>query len=119
MPRTSSGRAVALLVVLGLVLATAPTLAAGFTLCGVSGCSGAGFGVATDPGTTRVLLVVAGLVAGLPLAAYAVARRNGRLGACAAALAVVTTLLAGLAIGSDLRGCPRGVDPEACGSAAP
>lgn len=113
MPRTFSGRAVTLLVVLGVVLAAAPTLAAGFTLCGVSGCTGGGFGVSTDPGTTRVLLLVAGVVAALPLAIYALVRRSGRLGACAAALAVVATLLAGAVIGSDLRGCPRGVD--ACG----
>ena len=112
MSRTSSGRAVSLL---GVVLAVAPTLAAGFTLCGVSGCSGGGFGVATDPGTTRVMLVVAGLVAALPLGIYALVRRSGRLGAYAAALAVVTTLHAGAVIGSDLRGCPRDVDDAACG----
>ena len=109
-----SGRTVALLVVLGVVLAVAPTLAAGFTLCGVSGCSGAGFGRSTDPGTTRVLLVVAGLTAALPLATYAVLRRSGRLGAYALGLAVATTLVAGLSIGSDLRGCPRGLDASTC-----
>ena len=115
MSRTSSGRAVALLVVLGVVLAVAPTLAAGFTLCGVSGCSGGGFGVATDPGTTRAMLVVAGLVAAMPLATYALLRRSGLLAGAALVLAVVTTLLAGAVIGSDLRGCPRDVDDAACG----
>ncbi|CAM3922624.1 hypothetical protein [Nocardioides zeicaulis] len=114
MPRTSSGRAVALLVVLGVVLAAAPTLAAGFTLCGVSGCTGGGFGVSTDPGTTRALLVVAGVVAALPLATYAWLRRSGKLAACAGALAVVVMLLAGALIGSDVRGCPSSVDDATC-----
>lgn len=111
-----SGRTVALLVVLGVVLAVAPALAAGFTLCGVSGCSGAGFGVSADPGSTRVLLVVAGLVAALPLAGYALRHRSGRLAAYALALAVATTLVSGLLIGADLRGCPRGVDSATCGA---
>lgn len=114
MPRTSSGRAVVLLVVLGLVLAALPTLAAWFTLCGVSGCTGGGFGRATDPGTTRVLLLVAGAVSALPLAAYALRTRERRLGLGALALAVIVTLLATALIGSDWRGCPRGIDAQTC-----
>jgi hypothetical protein len=109
-----SGRVVTALVVLGLVLAAGPALAAGFSICGVSGCSGGGFGRATDPGTTRLLLLATGVVAALPLAIFALVRRSGRLGAYALALAVVATLLAGLVIGSDLRGCPRNVSYETC-----
>jgi hypothetical protein len=45
---------------------------------------------------------------------YALVRRSARLGAYALVLAVVTTLLAGLVIGSDLRGCPRNVSYETC-----
>jgi hypothetical protein len=114
MRRTSSGRTVALLVVLGLVLAIAPTLAAGFTVCGVSGCSGGGFGRSTDPGTTRLLLVVAGVAAALPLAVLAVVRRRAALALAAVGLAVAGTLVAGLVVGADFRGCPRGVSVETC-----
>jgi hypothetical protein len=96
------------------VLAAGPALVAGFAICGVSGCTGGGFGRATDPGLTRLLLLAAGVVAALPLAVYALVRRSGRLGAYAFALAVVATLLTGLVIGSDLRGCPRNVSSETC-----
>ena len=113
-PRPVSAPLAVALVVLGLVLAAGPALAAGFALCGVSGCTGGGFGRATDPGLTLALLVVTGAVAALPLALYALARRSPRLGAYALALAVVATLLTGLVIGSDLRGCPRDVSYETC-----
>jgi hypothetical protein len=113
-PRPLSAPLAVALVVLGLVLAAGPALAAGFSLCGVSGCTGGGFGRATDPGLTRLLLLATGVVAALPLAIYALARRSGRLGAYALALAVVATLLTGLVIGSDLRGCPRTVSYETC-----
>ncbi|RYB93253.1 hypothetical protein EUA93_02115 [Nocardioides oleivorans] len=109
-----SGRVVALLVLLGLALAVVPTLAAGFVMCGVSGCTGGGFGVSTDPGLTRILLVVAGLTAALPLGAYAAAHRSGVLALSALGLAVVSTLVAGLVIGSDVAGCPRTLDSAAC-----
>lgn len=113
-PRPVSAPLAVALVVLGQVLAAGPALAAGFALCGVSGCTGGGFGRATDPGLTLALLVVTGAVAALPLALYALARRSPRLGAYALALAVVATLLTGLVIGSDLRGCPRDVSYETC-----
>lgn len=113
-PRPVSAPLAAALVVLGLVLAAGPALVAGFAICGVSGCTGGGFGRATDPGLTRLLLLATGVVAALPLAVYALVRRSGRLGAYALALAVVATLLTGLVIGSDLRGCPRNVSSETC-----
>ena len=112
--RPVSAPLAAALVVLGIVLAVGPALLAGFTICGVSGCSGGGFGRSTDPGLTRILLLATGIVAGLPLALYALARRSARLAACALALAVLATLLTGLVIGSDLRGCPRSVSTETC-----
>ncbi|GAB3027763.1 hypothetical protein GCM10011376_17020 [Nocardioides flavus (ex Wang et al. 2016)] len=114
MSRPVSVSLAAALVVLGVVLAVAPALAAGFTICGVSGCTGGAFGRATDPGLTLVLLLVTGVVAALPLAIYALTRRSPRLGAYALALAAVATLLTGLVIGSDLRGCPRDVSQETC-----
>lgn len=113
-PRPASAPLAAALVVLGLVLAAGPALGAGFSICGVSGCTGGGFGRATDPNLTRQLLLVTGVVAAFPLAVYAFVRRSARLGAYALALALLATLLAGLVIGSDLRGCPRNVSYETC-----
>ena len=109
-----SGRVVAARVVLGLLLAVVPTVAAGFVICGVSGCSGGGFGRSTDPSTTRLLLVAAGLVAAAPLALLALVRRSAALALAAVALGVVSTLAAGLVVGSDLRGCPRDVSTSTC-----
>jgi hypothetical protein len=115
MDRTAlSGRTVAMLVALGLLLAIVPTIAAGFMMCGVSGCSGGGFGRSTDPGATRLLLVSAGVVAALPVALHALVRRHAGLALASAGLAVLATLVAGLVVGSDLRGCPRDVDAATC-----
>jgi hypothetical protein len=109
-----SGRVAAVLVVLGLALAIAPAILSAITICGVSGCSGGGFGVSTDPDSTLVLLAVTGLAAALPLATYALVRRSGGLALGALALAVVASLVTGVVIGSDLRGCPRSVSTETC-----
>jgi hypothetical protein len=110
----ASGRVVTALVVLGLVLAIAPAVLSSLAICGVSGCTGGGFGRSTDPGLTRLLLLATGVVAAIPLGVYALVRRSARLGAYALALALVATLLTGLVIGSDLRGCPRTVSHETC-----
>jgi hypothetical protein len=113
-PRPVSARLAAALVVLGVVLAVGPGLLAGLTICGVSGCSGGGFGRATDPDLTRLLLLAAGVAAALPLACYALVRRSGALAAYALALAVLATIVTGVVVGSDLRGCPRGVSTGTC-----
>ncbi|MCF6378852.1 hypothetical protein L2K70_14650 [Nocardioides KLBMP 9356] len=113
-PRPVSTRLTVSLVVFGLVLAAAPALYASFAICGVSGCTGGGFGRSTDPGGTLVALAVTGVVAAAPLAIYAIVRRSGALGVGTLALAVLTTLVTGAVIGSDLRGCPRNVPHETC-----
>ncbi len=109
-----SGRVAAVLVVLGLVLAVAPAVMSTIAICGVSGCSGGGFGRSTDPNATLVMLTVTGLVAALPLAVYALVRRSGGLALCALALAVVASFVTGAVIGSDLRGCPRSISQDEC-----
>ena len=97
------------------MLAVGPALLAGFAICGVSGCTGGGFGRSTDPDLTRLLLLATGAVAGLPLALYALVRRSGRLAAYALGLAVLATLLTGFVIGSDLPRLPRATcRPETC-----
>lgn len=113
-PRPISAPFAAALVVLGLVLAVAPAFLAGFSICGISGCSGGGFGRSTDPGSTQLWLLVTGLVAAVPLAGYALVRRSGRLAVAALVLAVAAALLTGLVIGSDLRGCPRNIPHDTC-----
>ena len=109
-----SGRVATALVVLGVVLAIAPAFMSTIAICGVSGCSGGGFGRSTDPDATLVMLGLTGLVAALPLAVYALVRRSGGLAVCALALAVVATFVTGAVIGSDLRGCPRSIDRATC-----
>ena len=113
-PRPVSAPFAAALVVLGVVLALAPAFVAGFTICGISGCSGGGFGRSTDPGSTQLLLLATGLVAGTPLALYALVRRSARLAAWSLAVIVAAALGTGLVIGSDLRGCPRNVSHDTC-----
>lgn len=113
-PRPFSAPFAAALVVLGVVLAVGPAFIAGFTICGISGCSGGGFGRSTDPGSTQRWLLATGLVAGLPLTLYALVRRSARLAAWSLAVMAAGTLLTGVVIGSDLRGCPRDVPHDMC-----
>lgn len=102
------------LLLMGLVPAAIPVSVARFTMCGLWGCSGGGFGRATDPNTTLILLVAAGLVAAAPLATFALFRRHRRTAQLAAAVAIVVTIGSGLLIGADFRGCPRTVDIATC-----
>jgi hypothetical protein len=113
-PRPISAPFAAALVVLGLVLAVGPAFLASFAICGISGCSGGGFGRSTDPGLTQLLLLATGVAAALPLALYALVRRSARLALLALTFAVFATLLTGVVIGSNFRGCPRNVSHETC-----
>jgi hypothetical protein len=98
----------------GLVPAAVLAFIASFTICGISGCSGGGFGRSTDPNTTLALLVLAGLVAAAPLAIYALWGRDLRTALLASFVAVIVSVTAGWLIGSDFRGCPRNVDTATC-----
>ena len=68
----------------------------------------------TSPDQTLTALIVTGIVSGLPLGIYALARRSRRLAIFALALGVAMTSLTALIVGSDLRGCPREVSYETC-----
>jgi hypothetical protein len=98
----------------GLVPAAVLTFVASYTICGISGCSGGGFGRSTDPGTTLVLLISAGLVAAAPVAIYAVWRRSPITGLLAGLMAIIVSVVASWLIGSDFRGCPSNVDTATC-----
>jgi hypothetical protein len=107
-------RIVVALLVPGLVLAGVFTMIASFTICGVSGCSGGGFGRSTDPNTTLGLLVAAGILSAAPLASYALWLKSLRVALFAGLMAIVVSIAAGWLIGSDFRGCPRNVDHAIC-----
>jgi hypothetical protein len=102
------------LLMVGLMPASILVFIARFTICGISGCSGGGFGRSTDPDTTLTLLVCAGLVASAPMAIYALAHRSRKTALIAALAAILVSMAAGLIIGSDFRGCPRNVDTATC-----
>lgn len=102
------------LLMVGLMPASILVFIARFTICGISGCSGGGFGRSTDPNTTLTLLVCAGLVAAAPMAIYALAHRSRRIALIAALAAILVSMVASLIIGSDFRGCPRNVDTATC-----
>src|SRR4051794_160469 len=102
------------LFLVGLIPAAILGFIARFTICGISGCSGGGFGRSTDPNTTLTLLVCAGLVAAAPMALYALVHRSRRTAVLAALAAILVSVAAGLMIGSDFRGCPRNVDTATC-----
>ena len=102
------------LLAVGLAPAAVLAFIASFTICGISGCSGGGFGRATDPNSTLMLLACTGLVAAAPLALYALWRRRRSTALFAAAVAIAVSVGSGLLIGSDFRGCPRNVDAATC-----
>lgn len=83
-------------------------LVTGLVACGVSGCSGGGFGPAFAPRQAQVGLVLAG-VALVPLALVVLTGQPGRrrtLGA--AGLVVAGSVLAMLVLGLGPNGCPWG-----------
>jgi hypothetical protein len=97
-----------------LAAAVGLTLAAAFVMCGVSGCSGGGFGRVTDPPLTLTLIVAAGVALALPVLLYAVWRRRARLALAAVAAAALGAILVGLVIGADWNGCPRTISTATC-----
>jgi hypothetical protein len=105
---------VVLLSALCLAVAVGLALAAGFVVCGISGCSGGGFGRSTDPPLTLTLVVASGVALAAPLLLYAVWQRRARLAVAFVPAAVLAVLAVGLVVGSDWRGCPRGVSFETC-----
>lgn len=113
MRRSDAGLGIALLVP-GLVLAGILTFFASFWICGISGCSGGGFGRSTDPSGTLGLLVAAGILSAAPLAIYALWRKSLKLALFAGLLAIVVSITAGWLIGSDFGGCPRNIDHATC-----
>jgi hypothetical protein len=97
-----------------LAAAVALALVAAFSMCGISGCSGAGFGRSTDPPMTLGFIVAAGVALALPIGVYAAWRRRGRLALAVVPAALVGAVLVGLVIGADWNGCPRSISTATC-----
>lgn len=83
-------------------------LVTGFLACGISGCSGGGYGPSYSPTATQVALLVTGasLVPAALLVLDGVGRRQ-RV-ALAAVTAAAGTALAMSVVGVGLDGCPHG-----------
>ena len=107
-------KALGAVIAAGLILAFVLMSGAKFAMCGMFGCTGGGFGRVTDPATTRVFLVAAGIGAAAPLAWYAAWARNRWLALTAVIVAVLTPVMAGLLIGADIHGCPRHISAQTC-----
>jgi hypothetical protein len=105
---------VAVLSALCLTAAVALALVAAFVMCGISGCSGGGFGRSTDPPTTLALIVASGVALAMPIGVYAAWRRHGRLALAVVPAALVGAVLVGVVIGADWNGCPRGIPTATC-----
>jgi hypothetical protein len=87
---------------------------AGISICGISGCSGGGFGRSTDPSGTRALLGAAGASLAVPWLLYAAWVRRARVALSAVVAGIAGAMALGLVIGSDWRGCPRNISYETC-----
>lgn len=105
---------VVVLSALCVAAAVALALVAAFEMCGISGCSGGGFGRSTDPPATLGFIVASGVALALPIGVYAVWRRRGRLALAVVPAALVGAVLVGLLIGADWNGCPRSISTATC-----
>ena len=107
-----------LIVVLALVTVAVfvvVVLISGFVACGVSGCSGAGFGPAYAPVQAQVGLFLAGLCLA-PLAAVLMrGRRRAFQVAAVAAAVLVGSLLAMVVLRLGPNGCPWGYSQTTAG----
>lgn len=103
-------------VVLTLAACATSYVVTAFVACGISGCSGGGFGPSYDPRGAQIGVVVTGLTL-VPLALLLLPRRVRLGGAVATGLvgAVGAMLLLGLAP----NGCPLGLERAPEGSAGP
>lgn len=106
-----------LTVVVLTTLVTVPVFGAlvfatGFVACGISGCSGGGFGPAFAPRQAQVGLLLAGASL-VPLALVGLRRRRPwQRAAGAVGIGVVGSVLAMLVLGLGPNGCPQG-QPQA------
>ena len=96
-----------LLTVPGLIISIIAWLYASFSLCGISGCGGGGFGVSTDPIGVQVSLILSGVAASLALFIYAAIKKNQNWLLVALILLALMPIIGSLVIGSNFYGYPQ------------
>ena len=85
-------------------------------MCGISGCSGGGFGRSTDPAGTRLSILLAAACLLAALLVRAALLRSLRSAGYAVLIGVVAAVAPGAVIGADWHGCPRSIPYETCQS---
>jgi|EndMetStandDraft_4_1072995.scaffolds.fasta_scaffold343737_3 hypothetical protein len=90
----------------GVLGALAYWVGASISLCGISGCSGGGFGVSYDPEGTLYALVVSGIIASLPGFIASIHLKSWRWLIAAFVLLVGMPIAGSLVVGVDLSGYP-------------
>ncbi len=91
----------------GVFLSLVAWVLASWSLCGISGCDGGGFGVSYDPLSVQLFLILSGLVAAAtPITLYFVTKARSWI-VVAVVLAIGITFVGGLIIGAGLDGYPR------------
>lgn len=82
-------------------------IAASMSLCGVSGCSGGGYGVSYDPGGTQMYALIGGAVTAVaPFVMFLVSKYNRRWLVATVVCLVLVPVLILLLIGAGLDGYP-------------
>jgi hypothetical protein len=95
--------------VIGALMAVLPAFVAGLALCGISGCSGAGYGRASDPGATREWLSITAVAFTLPFVVAAFVTRRRSVVIAATVVALLSYPVAATLVGARLNGCPADI----------
>ncbi|MNQ98234.1 hypothetical protein D3C85_1139160 [compost metagenome] len=97
----------AILIIPGLFFAYMYWFNAGMSLCGISGCSGGGFGVSYDPQATQDALINSGIVAAIgPLIVFFISKFKGQWIIITFLTLVLVPIIGGMYIGAGFDGYP-------------
>lgn len=94
------------LTVMFVIMGASLWLTASMTLCGISGCTGGGFGVTYDPEATLWSLAFSGIIAAIPAFIASINLRSPIWLAIGIALLIIMPVTGSLIIGTDLSGYP-------------
>jgi len=80
---------------------------AGLSLCGISGCSGGGFGVSYDPGAVQGALIASGIAAAIaPFLIFFISKFKRRWLITAITMLIIIPVIGAAFIGAGLDGYP-------------